>query len=361
MRFLDDRPGSCSSPARAASARPPSPAPPPSPSPSRAGGCCWSAPTRPPTSARSSASTIGNTITADPRRARPVGAGDRPGAGGRRLPRAHHRPGPRAAARTRDRLDHRAAVRLLHHRDRLVQRVHRPARRPGVVRRSTTTSCSTPPPPATPSGCCSCPGSWTDFLNAGKGDASCLGPLAGLDKQRAIYADAVAALKDPARTRLVLVARAQALRPGRDRPHQRELAQIGIRATHSSSTASCPTTAGDEDLAVAVRGPRAGGARRAARRARRACRVDVIELKAANMVGLPALARCSTTPPLQATQPAEPLRCRRCRTRRSARWSTRSSAAATAWSCAWARAASARPPSPPRSPSPWPSAATRCT
>ena len=53
------------------------------------------------------------------------------------------------------------------------------------------------------------PGSWTDFLNDGKGDASCLGPLAGLDKQRTIYAAAVAALADPQRTRLVLVARAQ--------------------------------------------------------------------------------------------------------------------------------------------------------
>ena len=29
------------------------------------------------------------------------------------------------------------------------------------------------------------PGAWNDYLEAGKGDASCLGPLAGLDKQRA--------------------------------------------------------------------------------------------------------------------------------------------------------------------------------
>ncbi|MDV8009640.1 TRC40/GET3/ArsA family transport-energizing ATPase, partial [Rhodococcus sp. IEGM 1318] len=28
------------------------------------------------------------------------------------------------------------------------------------------------------------PGSWTEFLDGGKGDASCLGPLSGLDKQR---------------------------------------------------------------------------------------------------------------------------------------------------------------------------------
>ena len=53
------------------------------------------------------------------------------------------------------------------------------------------------------------PGAWTGFLEAGKGDASCLGPLAGLDKQRAQYQAAVAALADSARTRLILVARAQ--------------------------------------------------------------------------------------------------------------------------------------------------------
>ncbi len=51
------------------------------------------------------------------------------------------------------------------------------------------------------------PGNWTEFLDAGKGDASCLGPLAGLDKQKSTYAAAVAALADPDRTRLVLVSR----------------------------------------------------------------------------------------------------------------------------------------------------------
>lgn len=51
------------------------------------------------------------------------------------------------------------------------------------------------------------PGSWNAFLEAGKGDASCLGPLAGLEKHKAMYAAAVAALADPRRTRLLLVAR----------------------------------------------------------------------------------------------------------------------------------------------------------
>ena len=53
------------------------------------------------------------------------------------------------------------------------------------------------------------PGDWTAFLDTGKGDASCLGPLSGLEKQHSTYAAAVVALADPARTRLVLVARAQ--------------------------------------------------------------------------------------------------------------------------------------------------------
>ncbi|WP_042009979.1 arsenical pump-driving ATPase [Aeromonas fluvialis] len=72
------------------------------------------------------------------------------------------------------------------------------------------------------------PGAWSEFLEQGKGDASCLGPLAGLEKQRSQYADAVAALADAARTRLVLVARAQhsTLREVA-RTHE-ELAAIGL-------------------------------------------------------------------------------------------------------------------------------------
>ena len=54
------------------------------------------------------------------------------------------------------------------------------------------------------------PGAWSRFLQDGKGDASCLGPLAGLDKQRTQYQAAVDTLSNPQLTRLVLVARAQA-------------------------------------------------------------------------------------------------------------------------------------------------------
>ncbi|MCZ0753514.1 arsenical pump-driving ATPase [Aeromonas enteropelogenes] len=72
------------------------------------------------------------------------------------------------------------------------------------------------------------PGAWSEFLAQGKGDASCLGPLAGLEKQRSQYAEAVAALCDSTQTRLVLVARAQGstLREV-SRTHE-ELAAIGL-------------------------------------------------------------------------------------------------------------------------------------
>lgn len=72
------------------------------------------------------------------------------------------------------------------------------------------------------------PGAWSGFLEAGQGDASCLGPLAGLEKQQTRYKEAVQALNNPERTRLVLVARAQqaTLREAA-RTHQ-ELAAIGL-------------------------------------------------------------------------------------------------------------------------------------
>ena len=72
------------------------------------------------------------------------------------------------------------------------------------------------------------PGAWSGFLEAGKGDASCLGPLAGLEKQRSQYRSAVDALSDPRRTRLVLVARAQAATLREAARTHEELAAIGL-------------------------------------------------------------------------------------------------------------------------------------
>lgn len=53
------------------------------------------------------------------------------------------------------------------------------------------------------------PGAWSGFLDKSQHGASCLGPLAGLEKQRSQYRSAVNALADASLTRMVLVARAQ--------------------------------------------------------------------------------------------------------------------------------------------------------
>lgn len=53
------------------------------------------------------------------------------------------------------------------------------------------------------------PGAWSEFIETNPDGSSCLGPLAGLEKQRKRYASAVAALTKADKTRVVLVARPQ--------------------------------------------------------------------------------------------------------------------------------------------------------
>ncbi|HSP76355.1 MAG TPA: arsenical pump-driving ATPase [Cryobacterium sp.] len=144
------------------------------------------------------------------------------------------------------------------------------------------------------------PGSWTDFLTEGTGDASCLGPLSGLEKQRAVYADAVAALGDPDRTRLVLVARAQTSTLREAARTQAELAAIGMERqylvvngilpagtdTRTDTPAQAATAA--DSLFAAIR-EREQQALADMPEELRAAPTDYVELKSTNMVGLAAL------------------------------------------------------------------------
>jgi len=133
------------------------------------------------------------------------------------------------------------------------------------------------------------PASWTEFLDDGLGDASCLGPLAGLDRQRSVYAQAVAALADPARTRLVLVARAQRAAVAEVARTHTELAALGMERQHLVVNAVMPRpTSGDalagavfdrEQAVLADLPPELAALPR-----------DVLALKGQNMVGLAALA-----------------------------------------------------------------------
>jgi arsenite-transporting ATPase len=73
------------------------------------------------------------------------------------------------------------------------------------------------------------PSAWSEFLSASTTGSSCLGPLAGLEKNKATYAAAVAALTDAALTTVVLVARPEvsALREAERTRH--ELGDLGVR------------------------------------------------------------------------------------------------------------------------------------
>jgi len=75
----------------------------------------------------------------------------------------------------------------------------------------------------------SLPGAWAGFLSSNTTGTSCLGPLAGLQKERSIYETAVASLCDGARTTLVLVSRAQRAALTEAERSSNELTAIGVR------------------------------------------------------------------------------------------------------------------------------------
>lgn len=133
------------------------------------------------------------------------------------------------------------------------------------------------------------PSAWSGFLEAGKGDASCLGPLAGLEKQRSQYKVAVEALADPLRTRLVLVARAQrtALQEAA-RTHE-ELNAIGLSQQYLVINGIFPADETKNDaLAAAIYG-REQAALTTIPQALQGLPQDRIALKPFNLVGLDAL------------------------------------------------------------------------
>lgn len=51
------------------------------------------------------------------------------------------------------------------------------------------------------------PSAWSEFIEDSTGGASCLGPLAGLEAQKALYAATVQRLADPSQTSVILVSR----------------------------------------------------------------------------------------------------------------------------------------------------------
>jgi arsenite-transporting ATPase len=72
------------------------------------------------------------------------------------------------------------------------------------------------------------PAAWTGFIAANTTGTSCLGPLAGLQAQKALYDASLATLSDPVRTTLVLVSRPEASALAEADRTRGELAAMGV-------------------------------------------------------------------------------------------------------------------------------------
>ena len=149
------------------------------------------------------------------------------------------------------------------------------------------------------------PGAWSGFLEDGKGDASCLGPLAGLEKQRTQYKAAVDALADAQKTRLVLVARAQAATLNEAARTHGELAGIGLKQQYLVINGVFPETEAAVDPLAQAIVKREQAVLANLPEALRSLPTDQIALKAFNLFGLAALKQLLDTSPAAAPRHSE--------------------------------------------------------
>ncbi|HFP9396186.1 TPA: arsenical pump-driving ATPase [Raoultella ornithinolytica] len=141
------------------------------------------------------------------------------------------------------------------------------------------------------------PGAWSSFIESNPDGASCLGPMAGLEKQREQYSYAVQALSDPDRTRLVLVARLQKSTLQEVARTHDELAAIGLKNQYLVINGVLPETeAVNDTLAAAIWG-REQEALASLPAGLDALPTDTLFLQPVNMVGVSALRGLLTSQP----------------------------------------------------------------
>lgn len=134
----------------------------------------------------------------------------------------------------------------------------------------------------------SLPRAWTTFLASTTAEASCLGPHSGLKSQQSRFAEALAALGDPARTTLVLVTRPDRAALREAARSSGELQALGVRnqrlVVNGVFVASDPT----DPMAAALEA-RGRDALAEMPDVLRALPTDRVPLRPFHMVGLPAL------------------------------------------------------------------------
>ncbi|WP_295449189.1 arsenical pump-driving ATPase [uncultured Thiodictyon sp.] len=96
------------------------------------------------------------------------------------------------------------------------------------------------------------PSAWSEFIDSSTGGASCLGPLAGLEKQKALYAATVARLADPAETTVVLVSRPETAALREAERTREELAALGVSNLQLALNGVLAVGATDDTIAAAM-------------------------------------------------------------------------------------------------------------
>ncbi|EKF7598595.1 arsenical pump-driving ATPase [Salmonella enterica subsp. enterica serovar Anatum] len=133
------------------------------------------------------------------------------------------------------------------------------------------------------------PGAWSGYLDNSQHGTSCLGPLAGLEKQRSQYRAAVDALANAELTRMVLVARAQTATLKEVSRTYDELAAIGLTQQYLVINGLLPEQETARDKLAQALYQREQQALQHLPDNLRALPCDRLPLKPFNMVGLAAL------------------------------------------------------------------------
>lgn len=89
------------------------------------------------------------------------------------------------------------------------------------------------------------PSAWNDFIESNKTGSSCLGPVSGLSEQKILFENVVTALKNPDKTLLVLVSRAEIMSFNEANRASLELRELGLSNQHLIINGLFVTTSND--------------------------------------------------------------------------------------------------------------------
>ena len=98
------------------------------------------------------------------------------------------------------------------------------------------------------------PSAWTEFIASATGGASCLGPLAGLEQQKTLYAATMARLSDAGETTVILVSRPEQSALREAERTRGELAGLGVTNLRLIINGLFADAAGTDPVARAMAG-----------------------------------------------------------------------------------------------------------